>query len=50
MLSSARYRHHKIIDIAYACGFGDISYFNHRFRRCYGVPPSGFRTSGGADD
>ena len=27
----------KIIEIAYACGFGDISYFNRCFRRRFGA-------------
>jgi hypothetical protein len=28
-----------ITAIAYAAGFGDLSHFNHSFRRRYGVPP-----------
>ena len=28
-----------ITDIAYAAGFGDLSHFNHSFRRRYGVTP-----------
>jgi AraC-like DNA-binding protein len=29
--------------IAYGCGFGDLSHFNHNFRRRYGVTPSDVR-------
>src|SRR5262245_5417094 len=43
MLAGAAHRHLKIIDIAYACGFGDLSYFNRVFRRRYGDTPSGVR-------
>jgi AraC-like DNA-binding protein len=35
----------KVIDIAYSCGFGDISYFNRCFRRRFGGAPSEFRGS-----
>src|SRR5262249_42196532 len=43
MLAGAAHRHRKIIDIAYACGFGELSYFNRVFRRRYGDTPSGVR-------
>jgi len=33
----------KIIDVAYACGFTDISHFNRCFRRRFGDSPSAFR-------
>jgi len=33
----------KIIDIALACGFGDVSYFNRRFRGRFGASPSRLR-------
>lgn len=33
----------KIADIAFACGFGDLSYFNRAFRRRYGATPSDMR-------
>jgi len=36
----------KVIEIAYACGFGDISYFNRCFRRRFGASPSEFRNPG----
>jgi AraC-like DNA-binding protein len=32
-----------ISTIAVACGFGDLSYFNHSFRRTYGETPSDVR-------
>jgi AraC-like DNA-binding protein len=38
----------KIIDVAYGCGFGDISYFNRCFRRRFGAAPSEFRAGGGS--
>ncbi len=34
-------RHRSISDIAFDAGFGDISHFNHAFRRRYGASPSG---------
>jgi AraC-like DNA-binding protein len=41
----ARDHTHKIVDIAYDCGFGDVSHFNRRFRRRFGAAPSKFRTA-----
>src|SRR5262249_24963000 len=41
MLGSARGR--RIVDIAHACGFGDISHFNRCFRRRFGSTPTRFR-------
>jgi len=32
--------------VAFACGFGDLSYFNRSFRRRYGMPPSDARKNG----
>ena len=34
-----------ISDIAFACGFGDLSYFNRAFRHRYGMTPSDVRTA-----
>jgi AraC-like DNA-binding protein len=34
-----------ISDIAFACGFGDLSYFNRAFRRRYGMTPSDVRAA-----
>jgi AraC-like DNA-binding protein len=36
-------RHRSISDIAFDAGFGDISHFNHAFRRRYGASPSDIR-------
>jgi AraC family transcriptional regulator len=33
----------KILDIAFDCGFGDVSNFNHAFRAEYGVSPRAYR-------
>jgi len=35
--------HQRISEIGYAVGFGDISNFNHAFRRELGVSPSDYR-------
>lgn len=40
MLASARSAHLKIIDIAMASGFSDVSYFNRCFRRRFGMSPT----------
>jgi AraC-like DNA-binding protein len=39
----------KIIEIAYKCGFRDISHFNHCFRRCFGGAPRTFRGTSHVD-
>jgi AraC-like DNA-binding protein len=36
---------HKIVDIAFDCGFGDVSHFNRCFRRRFGAAPSKFRNA-----
>jgi AraC family transcriptional regulator len=33
----------KVLDVAYDCGFGDVSNFNRAFRTEFGVSPRGFR-------
>ena len=43
LLSSARGDRLKISEIALACGFSEVSYFNQRFRRRYGMSPSDCR-------
>lgn len=45
MLSDRRSFHLAIIDIAFASGFGDVSYFNRVFRRRFGDTPSGVRAA-----
>ncbi|HEY1612684.1 MAG TPA: AraC family transcriptional regulator [Rhizomicrobium sp.] len=37
----------KITDIALSCGFGDVSYFNRKFRGRFGSTPSDMRNRGG---
>lgn len=43
MLSDPRFATHAIGAIAYEAGFGDLSYFNHTFRRYFGLTPSDVR-------
>ena len=43
MLASPAFAHLRISDIAYNCGFGDLSYFNRAFRRRHGMTPSEVR-------
>jgi AraC-like DNA-binding protein len=43
MLSSPRYDHLTITELALACGFGDLSYFNRCFRRRFGASPRSMR-------
>jgi len=45
MLCSAAFAGHGISTIAYDCGFGDLSYFNHCFRHRYGATPSDVRAA-----
>jgi AraC-like DNA-binding protein len=45
MLTSRNYDHLKVIDIAYACGFNGISYFNRCFRQRFGDVPKSCRES-----
>lgn len=46
MLSGPGYAHLKVSDIAFGCGFGDLSYFNRAFRKRYGMTPSDARAKG----
>jgi AraC-like DNA-binding protein len=39
LLASPRSAGRKIIDIAFSCGFSDISYFNRKFRARFGASP-----------
>jgi len=47
MLTDRRWAGVGIASIAYDAGFGDLSYFNRAFKRCYGATPSEVR--GGAE-
>jgi AraC-like DNA-binding protein len=40
MLAERRYDGYKIIDIAYRCGFNNLSHFNRCFRSRFGVAPT----------
>jgi AraC-like DNA-binding protein len=46
MLQSREGRRTKIGDIAYACGFNEVSYFNRCFRRRFGASPTQYRGNG----
>lgn len=46
MLRSPRYAGWSIAGIAFEAGFKDLSHFNRRFRRRFGVTPSEFRRPG----
>ena len=43
MLASTRHHTTKINDIAFACGFNEVSYFHRCFRRRFGAAPNEFR-------
>ena len=45
LLRDPQRRGTRIADIAYASGFGDLSYFNRAFRRRYGLTPSDMRAA-----
>jgi AraC-like DNA-binding protein len=45
VLRDPQQRGRKIAAIAFACGFGDLSYFNRVFRRRYGATPSDVRAA-----
>lgn len=42
-LKDPRNHHRKVSDVAYSCGFGDLSYFNREFRRRFGDTPGAIR-------
>jgi AraC family transcriptional regulator, positive regulator of tynA and feaB len=39
-----RLRYRSIAEVAFSCGFGDISHFNHCFRKQFGLSPREYRT------
>jgi AraC-like DNA-binding protein len=43
ILSAPRFADRSITAVAFEVGFGDLSYFNRTFRRCYGGTPSEIR-------
>lgn len=43
MLTDMHHDRLKVIDIAFACGFNEVSYFNRCFRRRFGATPSSLR-------
>jgi AraC-like DNA-binding protein len=43
LLSDPAKAHLNVSTIAYACGFGDLSHFNHAFRKRFGATPSDIR-------
>jgi AraC-like DNA-binding protein len=43
MLSEARHNGLKVSEIALACGFNEVSYFNRCFRRRFGASPTELR-------
>jgi AraC-like DNA-binding protein len=47
MLSDIRYDAIKVSDIALACGFNEVSYFNRRFRARFGCSPTQLREGEG---
>jgi AraC-like DNA-binding protein len=47
MLSDARHDRMRISEIALACGFNDVSYFNRRFRARFGCSPTEYRGANG---
>ena len=50
MLSSRQYAGWTIGAVAFAAGFGDLSYFNRSFRRAFGATPSDIRAAARAPD
>ena len=50
MLADRRHDHMKIADIAYACGFNEVPYFNRCFRRRFGCSPREYRNVKGGRD
>lgn len=49
ILSNPRWAQRSISSVAFETGFGDLSYFNRIFRRCYGATPSEVRRAAEQD-
>ncbi|MBR1269063.1 helix-turn-helix domain-containing protein [Bradyrhizobium sp. AUGA SZCCT0222] len=49
MLADHRNDRLKIDEVAFACGFNEVSYFHRCFRRRFGASPAQYRGSGGGD-
>jgi AraC-like DNA-binding protein len=45
MLSDPRMTGRTVAAVAFACGFGDLSYFNRKFRQRFGAAPSDVRSA-----
>jgi AraC-like DNA-binding protein len=45
LLSRAHMTNRKVSDIAFSCGFNNLSYFHRAFRRRFGMTPAGARPS-----
>jgi AraC-like DNA-binding protein len=45
LLSRAHITNRKVSDIAFSCGFNNLSYFHRAFRRRFGMTPAGARPS-----
>jgi AraC-like DNA-binding protein len=45
LLSRAHITKRKVSDIAFSCGFNNLSYFHRAFRRRFGMTPAGIRSS-----
>jgi AraC-like DNA-binding protein len=50
MLIDRRWTGVGIASIAYDAGFGDLSYFNRAFKRCYGATPSQVRVAADSEN
>ena len=50
MLRDHRHQQSRILEIAYHCGFSDISYFNRSFRQRFGMTPGDARRQDPAND
>ncbi len=50
MLADSRHDRLRVIEVAYACGFNAIAYFNQCFRRRFGGSPTQYRGGNGEVD